>query len=178
MIGRRCRHVDEDEAMGCIAGYTIINDISDRSFKPNPNRKPRERDKFFDWMHGKWHDTFCPMGPCILSADVVPDPQAIPIKLTFNGHIKQDATTAEMIFPVPAIVAFLSEFVDASAGGRDCHRHSVGRRLGHGHLPQARRLGPRDHRSDRHPGKSRRSRGRDEDLSRSRRMFAMTRFAS
>ena len=78
VIGRRCRHVDEDEAMGCIAGYTIINDISDRSFKPNPNRKPRERDKFFDWMHGKWHDTFCPMGPCILSADVVPDPRRSP----------------------------------------------------------------------------------------------------
>ena len=116
MIGRRCRHVDEDEAMGCIAGYTIVNDISDRSFKPNPNRKPRERDKFFDWMHGKWHDTFCPMGPCILSADVVPDPQALPFKLTVNGQIKQDASTAEMIFPVPAIVAFLSEFVTLQPG--------------------------------------------------------------
>jgi 2-keto-4-pentenoate hydratase/2-oxohepta-3-ene-1,7-dioic acid hydratase in catechol pathway len=116
VIGRRCRHVDEDEAMGCIAGYTIINDISDRSFKPNPNRKPRERDKFFDWMHGKWHDSFCPMGPCILSADVVPDPQAIPLKLTLNGHIRQDASTAEMIFPVPAIVSFLSEFVTLQPG--------------------------------------------------------------
>ena len=116
VIGRQCRHVDEDEAMSCVAGYTIINDISDRSFKPNPGRKPRERDKFFDWMHGKWHDTFCPMGPCILSADVVPDPQAIPLKLTVNGHIKQDATTAEMIFPVPAIVAFLSEFVTLQPG--------------------------------------------------------------
>ena len=49
--------------------------------RPNPDRKPRERDKFFDWLHGKWHDTFCPMGPCILSADVVPDPQALPIQL-------------------------------------------------------------------------------------------------
>jgi 2-keto-4-pentenoate hydratase/2-oxohepta-3-ene-1,7-dioic acid hydratase in catechol pathway len=116
VIGRQCRHVDEDEAMSCVAGYTIINDISDRSFKPNPGRKPRERDKFFDWMHGKWHDTFCPMGPCILSADVVSDPQAIPLKLTVNGHIKQDATTAEMIFPVPAIVAFLSEFVTLQPG--------------------------------------------------------------
>ena len=67
-------------------------------------------------MHGKWHDTFCPMGPCILSADVVPDPQALPIKLTVNGQIKQDATTAEMIFPVPAIVSFLSEFVTLQPG--------------------------------------------------------------
>ena len=56
------------------------------------------------------------MGPCILSADVVPDPQAIPLKLTLNGQIKQDASTAEMIFPVPAIVSFLSEFVTLQPG--------------------------------------------------------------
>jgi 2-keto-4-pentenoate hydratase/2-oxohepta-3-ene-1,7-dioic acid hydratase in catechol pathway len=116
VIGRRCRHVDEDEAMGCIAGYTVVNDISDRSYKPNPNRKPRERDKFFDWLHGKWHDTFCPMGPCILSADVVSDPQALPIKLSVNGQVKQDASTAEMVFSVPAIVAFLSELVTLQPG--------------------------------------------------------------
>ncbi len=116
VIGRRCRHVDEDEAMGSIAGYTVINDISDRGFKPNPGRKPRERDKFFDWMHGKWHDTFCPMGPCILSADVVPDPQALSLRLTVNGKTKQEATTAEMVFPVPAIIAFLSEFVTLQPG--------------------------------------------------------------
>ena len=117
VIGRQCRHVGEDEAMGCTRRLsTIVNDVSDRSFKPNAKRKPRERDKFFDWMHGKWHDTFCPMGPCVLSADVVPDPQAIPIKLSVSGHIKQDATTAEMIFPVPAIVSFLSEFVTLQPG--------------------------------------------------------------
>jgi 2-keto-4-pentenoate hydratase/2-oxohepta-3-ene-1,7-dioic acid hydratase in catechol pathway len=116
VIGRRCRHVDEDEAMVCIAGYTIINDISDRSFKPNPKRTPRDRDKFFDWLHGKWHDTFCPMGPCILSADVVANPQALGIELTVNGQVKQSASTAEMVFPVPAIVAFLSEFVTLQPG--------------------------------------------------------------
>ena len=108
VIGRRCRHVEEDDALRYIAGYTIVNDISDRSFKPNPDRKPRDRDKFFDWMHGKWHDTFCPMGPCILSADAVPDPQAMPIRLSVNGEVKQNASTAEMVFPVAAIVAFLS----------------------------------------------------------------------
>jgi 2,4-diketo-3-deoxy-L-fuconate hydrolase len=116
IIGRRCRHVDEDQAMASIAGYTIVNDISDRSFKPNPNRKPRDRDKFFDWLHGKWHDTFCPMGPCILSADVVSDPQALPIKLTVNRQVQQSSSTAEMIFPVPAIVAFLSELVTLQPG--------------------------------------------------------------
>ncbi len=116
VIGRTCRHVDEDEALACVAGYTIINDISDRSFRPNPGRKPRERDKFFDWMHGKWHDTFCPMGPCILSADAVPDPQALPIKLLVNGEVKQDASTAEMVFPVAAVIAFISRMMTLQPG--------------------------------------------------------------
>jgi 2-keto-4-pentenoate hydratase/2-oxohepta-3-ene-1,7-dioic acid hydratase in catechol pathway len=116
VIGRRCRHADEDEARSCIAGYTIVNDISDRAFRPNPNRKPRERDKFFDWLHGKWHDTFCPMGPCILSADAVADPQALPIRLFVNDQVKQDATTAEMVFPVAAIVSFLSDLVTLQPG--------------------------------------------------------------
>ena len=116
VIGRRCRHVDEDEAIGCIAGYTIVNDISDRAFKPNPDRKPRERDKFFDWMHGKWHDSFCPIGPCILSADMVPDPQALPIKLSVNGEIKQNASTAEMVFPVATVVSFLSNLLTLQPG--------------------------------------------------------------
>ena len=93
VIGRRCRDVAEADALEYVAGYTVVNDISDRKFTPNPGRKPRERDKFFDWLHGKWHDTFCPIGPCILSADAVADPQALPIQLTVNGQVKQDATT-------------------------------------------------------------------------------------
>jgi 2-keto-4-pentenoate hydratase/2-oxohepta-3-ene-1,7-dioic acid hydratase in catechol pathway len=116
VIGRRCRHVEEDDALRYIAGYTIVNDISDRSFKPNPDRKPRDRDKFFDWMHGKWHDTFCPMGPCILSADAVPDPQAMPIRLSVNGEVKQNASTAEMVFPVAAVVSFLSGMLTLQPG--------------------------------------------------------------
>jgi 2-keto-4-pentenoate hydratase/2-oxohepta-3-ene-1,7-dioic acid hydratase in catechol pathway len=116
VIGRHCRGVSEREALDYVAGYTVVNDISDRSFKPNPGRKPRERDKFFDWMHGKWHDTFCPMGPCVLSADAVLDPQELPIKLTVNGQIRQEATTGEMVFPVAAVVSFLSQFVTLEPG--------------------------------------------------------------
>jgi 2-keto-4-pentenoate hydratase/2-oxohepta-3-ene-1,7-dioic acid hydratase in catechol pathway len=116
VIGRPCRHVEEDEALSYIAGYTIVNDISDRAFRPNPDRKPRERDKFFDWMHGKWHDTFCPMGPCILSADAVADPQSLPIRLSVNGEVKQDASTAEMVFPVAAVVSFISRMMTLQPG--------------------------------------------------------------
>src|SRR5262249_54337925 len=116
VVGRRCRDVGEGEALGYVAGYTVVNDISDRKFTPNPGRKPRERDRFFDWMHGKWHDTSCPVGPCILSADAVPDPQALHIHLTVNGEVKQDAGTAQMVFPVAAVLAFLSGFVTLEPG--------------------------------------------------------------
>jgi len=116
IIGRRCRGVSEEDALDYVAGYTVVNDISDRGFRPNPSRKSRERDKFFDWMHGKWHDTFCPMGPCILSADEVENPQELPVRLTVNGQIKQDASTAEMVFPVAAIIAFLSQFMTLEPG--------------------------------------------------------------
>ncbi|MGE5755388.1 MAG: fumarylacetoacetate hydrolase family protein [Planctomycetaceae bacterium] len=116
VIGRRCRAVGADEALSCVAGYTVVNDISDRKFQPNPGRKARPRDRFFDWLHGKWHDTFCPVGPCILSADAVDDPQALSIRLTVNDEVKQDATTAQMVFPVAVVVSFLSQFVTLEPG--------------------------------------------------------------
>ena len=116
VIGRRCRDVPEAEALSYVAGYTVINDISDRKFTPNPGRKTRERDRFFDWLHGKWHDTFCPVGPCLTTADAVPDPQALALRLTVNGAVKQEATTAGMVFPVAAVVSFISRFVTLEPG--------------------------------------------------------------
>ena len=67
----------EADALRHVAGYTVVNDVSDRSFKPNPGRAEREKDSYFDWLHGKWHDTFCPMGPCVLPAQHVPDPHPV-----------------------------------------------------------------------------------------------------
>jgi 2-keto-4-pentenoate hydratase/2-oxohepta-3-ene-1,7-dioic acid hydratase in catechol pathway len=99
-----------------VAGYTIINDISNRRFKPNANRKPRDRDAFFDWLHGKWHDTFCPCGPCILSADQLPDPQTLQLRLSVNGEVKQDSSTSQMVFPVAAVIEFISSFVTLEPG--------------------------------------------------------------
>lgn len=116
VIGKRCRNVSEEDALDYVAGYTVVNDVSDRSFRPNPDRKPRERDPFFDWLHGKWHDTFCPMGPCILAADQTSNPQQFPIRLTVNGQIKQDASTADMIFPVAAVISFISRFTTLEPG--------------------------------------------------------------
>ena len=116
VIGRRCRGASEREALGYVAGYTVVNDISDRKFQPSPDRIPRDRDRFFDWLHGKWHDTFCPMGPCILTADAVANPQELSLRLSVNGEVKQNGSTAQMIFPVAAIVSFLSRFVTLEPG--------------------------------------------------------------
>ncbi len=116
VIGRRCKHVKESDALSVVAGYMVLNDISDRKFRPNPGRKKREKDAFFDWQHGKWHDSFCPCGPCILSADALPDPQTLPMRLSLNGQTQQDASTGLMIFPVAAVIEFISSFVTLEPG--------------------------------------------------------------
>jgi 2,4-didehydro-3-deoxy-L-rhamnonate hydrolase len=116
IIGKRCRNVSEKDALGYVAGYSVCNDISDRKFQINPGRKKRDKDGYFDWLHGKWHDTFLPMGPCILSAATLPDPQKLPLKLKVNGQVMQDANTAQMIFPVAAVVSILSTFTTLEPG--------------------------------------------------------------
>ncbi len=116
VIGRRCKGVAEADALNYVAGYTICNDISDRKYQINPGRKPREKDRFFDWLHGKWHDTFLPLGPCVRSAATLPDPQALPLKLRLNSTVMQDASTAQMVFPVAALVSVLSSFVTLEPG--------------------------------------------------------------
>ncbi|MCO6455551.1 MAG: fumarylacetoacetate hydrolase family protein [Pirellulaceae bacterium] len=116
VIGRGGKHIPEAKALEHVAGYTVINDISDRKFRPNANRKPRDKDSFFDWLHGKWHDSFCPCGPCITSADAIDDPQSLQMLLKLNGQVRQDASTAQQIFPVAAVIEFLSSFVTLEPG--------------------------------------------------------------
>ena len=90
--------------------------MSDRKFTINPGRKQRPKDSFFDWQHGKWHDTFLPMGPCVVSAADMPDPQTMPLKLKVNGQVMQDANTSQMIFSVAALVSILSSFTTLEPG--------------------------------------------------------------
>ena len=99
-----------------VAGYTVVNDISDREFKPNPEREERKNDGFFDWLHGKWHDGFCPVGPCVTSAETIPDPQKLQLTLKVNGELKQDSSTALQIFPVAAVIEFISSYVTLEPG--------------------------------------------------------------
>ena len=116
VIGKKAKDVKEADALKHVAGYTVVNDISDREFKPNPARAERKKDDFFDWLHGKWHEGFCPTGPCITSADAIPDPQKLQLTLKVNGFLKQNASTALQIFPVAAVIEFISSYVTLEPG--------------------------------------------------------------
>lgn len=116
VIGRRTKGIREADALSAVAGYTVINDISNRKFRPNLNRIKREKDSFFDWLHGKWHDSFCPCGPCIASADSIADPQQLEMKLSLNGEVRQHGSTGQQIFPVAALIEFISSFVTLEPG--------------------------------------------------------------
>jgi 2-keto-4-pentenoate hydratase/2-oxohepta-3-ene-1,7-dioic acid hydratase in catechol pathway len=133
VIGKRCRHVSERDALASVAGYTVCNDVSDRVFQINPQRKRRDKDGFFDWLHGKWHDTFLPCGPCIRSATSMPDPQRQRLQLRVNGQTMQDSNTSQMIFPVAAIVSILSSFTTLEPGDLIVTGTPAG--VGHGRRP-------------------------------------------
>jgi len=116
IIGRKVKGIREADALSAVAGYTVINDISNRKFRPNPERKKREKDQFFDWLHGKWFDSFCPCGPCVTSANAIPDPQSLSMQLKVNDQLMQDASTGQQIFPVAAVIEFIASFVTLEPG--------------------------------------------------------------
>lgn len=116
VMGRTCKSVTANDALSYVAGYTVVTDVSDRQFRPNPGRKERPKDSFFDWLHGKWHDGFAPMGPCILPAEEVGNVQNLKMTLRVNDHVEQDGTTSQMIFPVADTIAFISQFVTLERG--------------------------------------------------------------
>ena len=98
VIGQVARHVSVEDALGYVLGYTCINDVSARDIQ------------FADgqWTRGKSLDTFCPMGPVLVTADEIPDPQALEIACHVGGRTLQQATTADMYFGVAEIVSFCS----------------------------------------------------------------------
>lgn len=103
VIGRTARYLESaEEALGCVAGYAVVNDVSEREF---------QIERGGQWDKGKNCETFNPLGPWLVTADEVPDPQALALKLWVNGEIRQDGSTSEMIFGVAEIVRYLSQFM-------------------------------------------------------------------
>jgi len=116
VIGHTARYVPAEQALEYVAGYTIFNDVSGRSLTINEGRDPRPGDDFFDWLNGKWFDTFAAMGPYLVTADEVPDPQNLQMRLWVNGELRQEANTGQMLFTVAALIAFISQFVTLEPG--------------------------------------------------------------
>jgi len=117
VIGRPGRHIPASSAMQHVFGYTVLNDLSERGLHSRmQGRRVRENDQFFDWLAGKWFDGFAPCGPWVVTADEIPDPHALGIRLWVNGALRQEGTTAEMIFRIPEIVAAASSIMTLEAG--------------------------------------------------------------
>jgi len=110
VIGKDTKNVSRDQALECVYGYTCANDVSARDW---------QREKSLgggQFARGKSFDGFCPLGPWIVTADEVPDPNALRIRGLLNGTVMQDHTTADMIFDVPALIESLSSTMTLRAG--------------------------------------------------------------
>ena len=106
VIGRRCRHVPRSRALDVVAGYTVVNDVSVRDWQ-------RATPTMF---LGKGFDTHGPMGPWVVTADEVPDPQSLRVRTRVNGELRQDGTTADMIFSVAEMIVHLSTVATLEPG--------------------------------------------------------------
>jgi 2-keto-4-pentenoate hydratase/2-oxohepta-3-ene-1,7-dioic acid hydratase in catechol pathway len=110
VIGRTCRNVPRSEALGVVLGYTCANDVSARDWQKQPQLGGGQ------WCRGKSFDSFAPLGPCLVTAAAIPDPQSLTLETRLNGEAVQAASTADMIFTVAEIIEFLSASTTLAAG--------------------------------------------------------------
>lgn len=107
VIGRPAWQVSEDQALSFVAGYMTANDVSARDW---------QMERGGQWTKGKSGPGFCPLGPWLVTADEVPEPQALSLRTEINGHRKQDGITADMVFGVRVLIAYLSRFMKLLPG--------------------------------------------------------------
>jgi 2-keto-4-pentenoate hydratase/2-oxohepta-3-ene-1,7-dioic acid hydratase in catechol pathway len=106
VIGVGGQQIDRGSALAHVFGYTIVNDVTARDVQKRHQQ----------WFHGKSMDTFCPMGPVLVTADEIPDPQVLAIAMRVNGETRQSSHTSKMIFPVDECIAVLSQGFTLIAG--------------------------------------------------------------
>jgi 2-keto-4-pentenoate hydratase/2-oxohepta-3-ene-1,7-dioic acid hydratase in catechol pathway len=117
VMGREGRDIPRERALDYVFGYTILNDLSERKLNSRiENRHKREFDVFFDWLGGKWFDGFAPCGPWIVTADEVPDPHSLGIRLWVNGELRQESNTGAMMFDIPAQIEYISSITRLEPG--------------------------------------------------------------
>jgi 2-keto-4-pentenoate hydratase/2-oxohepta-3-ene-1,7-dioic acid hydratase in catechol pathway len=107
VIGKEARYVTEGEALSHVAGYCVVNDVSERAFQLEGTGQ---------WVKGKSADTFGPIGPWLVTAEEVRDPQALQLWLEVDGKRYQDGSTATMVFGVAHLVSYLSRFMSLQPG--------------------------------------------------------------
>jgi len=108
VIGKAAKNVPADKALDYVLGYTIANDVSARRWQKHSGGG--------QWVLGKSFDTFCPLGPELVTVDEIPDPQTLQIKCILNGKVMQDTNTSDMIFSVAEIIEFLSSIMTLLPG--------------------------------------------------------------
>ena len=107
VIGREALYVSEEDALDYVSGYCTINDVSEREF---------QIERGGQWTKGKSAPSFGPIGPWLVTADEVPDPQALRLWLSLNGKVVQDSDTSDMIFTVRQIISYMSQFMKLMPG--------------------------------------------------------------
>ena len=107
VVGVKAQRVPVDKALAHVAGYCLANDVSEREW---------QHKRVGQWVKGKSFDTFGPLGPWLVTADEIPDPQTIPLTLAVNGAVRQKSNTSDMIFSVAEIVSHLSQFMTLLPG--------------------------------------------------------------
>lgn len=110
LIGKRARNVSVEDARSCIAGYTIVNDVTARDIQK------KDIGTGNPWFRSKSIDTFCPLGPVAALADALPWPVTVDIEVRVNGEIRQKSNTAKFIFPIPELIAAVSKFMTLEPG--------------------------------------------------------------
>lgn len=108
VIGKDCKNATKENALDYVLGYTAANDVSARDWQLKKNSG--------QWCRGKTFDTFSPLGPCLVTADEIGDPQKLKLSCTVNGKVMQDWNTEDMIFPIRELIAFLSGSTTLPAG--------------------------------------------------------------
>lgn len=108
IIGKTCKNIKREDALKYVFGYTCANDVSARDWQSKRSGG--------QWIRAKSFDSFCPLGPCIVTADEIPNPNRLRIRTILNENTVQDSNTADMIFDVPALIEFLSADTTLSAG--------------------------------------------------------------
>lgn len=107
IIGKKASYIEESEAMDYVAGYALHNDYSERAF---------QLERSGQWVKGKSNDTFAPLGPYLVTKDELPNPHNLRLWLSLNGEMMQDSNTDDMIYKIPFVIAYLSQFMTLLPG--------------------------------------------------------------